>query len=126
MTFTAEIIKASMDGRGRTVLVSTSYSSDSLLDFSLDYQNQVLYWINYVNRIESINTDGTNRRVISPQLTRGMYGLSLYEDTLFLSRGNDAYKLSTSGNNETILLHTCFRSTLKTMHETRQPQGIYF
>ena len=123
-TFTAEIIKASMDGRGRTVLVSTLYSSQSTLDMSLDYQNQVLYWINYISRIESINTDGTNRRVISQQLTQGIYGLSLHEDTLFLSRGTDVYKLSTSGHNETILFHTCFGSTLKTMHERRQPQGM--
>ena len=59
----ATIERASMDGRGRQIL----HNSQLVRPFglTLDYQNQVLYWIDAsLDKIESSNVDGTNRTLI--------------------------------------------------------------
>ena len=59
-----KIEHASMDGRARQILHNTQLMRPNGL--TLDYQNQVLYWIDAsLDKIESSNVDGTNRRLIT-------------------------------------------------------------
>ena len=60
----ATIERASMDGRARQIL----HNSQLVWPYglTLDYQNQVLYWIDAsLDKIESSNVDGTNRTLIA-------------------------------------------------------------
>ena len=59
-----KIEHASMDGQARQILHNTQLVRPNGL--TLDYQNQVLYWIDAsLDRIESSNVDGTNRTLIA-------------------------------------------------------------
>ena len=53
-----------MDGQAKQVLHNTQLVYPNCL--TLDYQNQVLYWIDAsLDKIESSNVDGTNRTLIA-------------------------------------------------------------
>ena len=58
-----KIERASMDGQARQILHSSQLVRPNGL--TLDYQNQVLYWIDAIlDKIESSNVNGTNRQLI--------------------------------------------------------------
>ena len=60
----AKIERASMDGTSRRVLHSTGLVWPNAL--TLDYNTQTLYWMDaFLNRLESSNADGSNRKVLS-------------------------------------------------------------
>ena len=73
---------ASMDGRNRSVLHDTDLSQ--ITSLTIDYQRQVLYWVN-AGIIECSNVDGSNRRIVNIDGVGHPYGLVIYDDTLFLS-----------------------------------------
>ena len=59
-----KIEHASMDGRARQILHNTQLMRPNGL--TLDYQNQVLYWIDAsLDKIERSKVDGTNRQLIA-------------------------------------------------------------
>ena len=50
---------------------------------AIDRDNQVLYWADYtLNRIESSNVDGSNRRLLTTSV-RDPYSLTYYNDRLY-------------------------------------------
>lgn len=63
------ILKAGMDGKNNTVLVSKDLELPNSL--SIDYANERLYWIDAkVKIIESVRLDGTDRKVYFTFLRR--------------------------------------------------------
>ena len=105
----ATIERASMDGRARQIL------HNSLLvwpnGLTLDYQNQVLYWIDgSLDKIESSNVDGTNRRLILSLALSSLnyqgFALSFFNNTLYWSDwGRDmVFSVFANGTSITSLL----------------------
>lgn len=116
-----------MDGRNRTVIINTNVPITNSL--TLDYQEQVLYWIDSDYRVlESSTVNGTNRRTIYTfSRSYTFYGISFYKNTLYLSRySNTIYRVSTSGQNFTSISvpYLCFKNyrQLKVLSQERQPQ----
>ena len=83
-----KIERASMDGEARQIL----HNSRLLWPFglTLDYQNQVLYWIDAtLDRIESSNVDGTNRQLIAAFVSNyHAFAISFFNDILYWSDWN--------------------------------------
>ena len=69
---------ASMDGRNRSVLHDTDLSQ--ITSLTIDYQRQVLYWVN-AGKIECSNVDGSNRRIVNS--VGYPYGLAIFDGALF-------------------------------------------
>ena len=70
-----------MDGNLKMTLHNTSLQNTYTI--TLDYQNQVLYWADYsLNKIESSNVDGSNRRTLSTSV-RDPYCMTFYNDSLY-------------------------------------------
>lgn len=102
------IERASMDGSSRTSLHTTELSRPYGL--TIDYDTQTLYWVDYtLDKLESSNTDGTNRTVVtrvnafferklywSDICQHVIYSTSLdspNDVTTLISTGSDAYRL---------------------------------
>ena len=116
-----------MDGKNRTIIISTNVPVTHSL--TLDYQEQILYWIDTDYRVlESSTVNGTNRRTIySFSRSYTFFGLSLYKDTLYLSQySSSIYRVSTNGQNFTSINvpYLCRKRyyRLKVFSEERQPQ----
>ena len=119
-----------MDGKNRTVIINTNVPQTHCL--TLDYQEQILYWIDSDYRVlESLTVNGTNirRTVYRFSQSRSFYGISLFKDTFYLSQyGSMVYspRLSTSGQNFTSISvpYLCYKRylRLKVFSEERQPQ----
>ena len=73
---------ASMDGRNRSVLHDTNISQ--ITSLTIDYQRQVLYWVN-AGIIECSDVDGSNRRMVNIDGVDFPYGLAIFDDTLFVT-----------------------------------------
>ena len=124
----SKIEMASMDGRNRTVLHDTNLTRIHAL--TIDYQRQVLYWVDE-DMIECSNVDGSNRRV----LARDSFGfptiLSLLDHTLYVyfSAGRYAMKIFDidTGNVIEIIYYESFRCStpldLAVVSELNQPSG---
>ena len=70
-----------MDGNSRMILHSTNMRDTYAI--TMDYQNQMLYWADRsLNKIESSNADGSNRRTLTTSL-RDPYSMSYYNGRLF-------------------------------------------
>ena len=112
------IERVSMDGSNRTEVVNIT-SRHYIFSLTLDYQAQVLYWVDYYNyddsvRVNSSNVDGTNRQTFLRVFSSSYYhhfhfsfyqhGLSLFGDTLYLSEpwNSEVYKHSIGENLTTI------------------------
>ena len=115
-----------MDGKNRTIIINTNVPLTHSL--TLDYQEQILYWIDTDYRVlESSTVNGTNRRTIySFSETSTFLGLTLYKDTLYLSRSNLINRVSTSGQNFTGMnnQYICPKiyRRIKVFSKERQPQ----
>ena len=75
-----------MDGKNRSVIHNTSLVWPNAL--TLDFQNQVLYWADAsLDKIESSNVDGSNRRLITNfnVLDLHPYGLALFNGILYFT-----------------------------------------
>ena len=78
----AKIEKGSMDGSNRTVLHDTNLVWPN--GITLDYEAQVVYWIDAFNDVlEFSNVDGTNRQVLQTQALAHPFGLTLYDKQLY-------------------------------------------
>lgn len=70
-----------MDGTSRMVLHNTNLND--VYDLTMDYDNQVLYWADFsLNKIESSNADGSNRRTLTTSL-RDPYSIVYYDGMLY-------------------------------------------
>ena len=115
-----------MDGKNRTVIINTNVPVTHSL--TLDYQHQILYWIDSDYRVlESSTVNGTNRKTIHLfSSSYSFYGISIFKDTLYLSQhSNTIYRVSTSGQNFTTISipYLCRKNyrQLKVSSEERQP-----
>ena len=116
-----------MDGKNRTIVINTNVPVTHSL--TLDYQQQLLYWIDSDYRVlESSTVNGTNRKTVhSFTFSPTSYGISLFRDSLYLSRYTSAiYRVNTSGENFTTIKNpnVCYKDyrQLKVVSEERQPQ----
>ena len=69
-----------MDGTSRQVLHSTGLVWPNAL--TLDYDNQILYWMD-ANRLESSNADGSNRRFLSTTRIFHPFGITFFQNRLY-------------------------------------------
>ena len=70
-----------MDGSSRTALHTTNLRTPYAL--AIDYTTQTLYWADYtLNKLESSNTDGSNRRLLNSNL-RDPYAMTFFDGKLF-------------------------------------------
>ena len=83
-------MKASMDGKNKTVVVGNV----KVFTFTIDYQNQVLYFVFWDNNrinVNSSNTDGSNTKLIAQFLDHYLITdyldikVSLFGDLLIIS-----------------------------------------
>ena len=70
-----------MDGRSRMVLHNTGLADTYAI--TMDYENQILYWADFtLNKIESSNVDGSNRRTLTTSL-RDPFSMAYYNGRLY-------------------------------------------
>ena len=78
----AKIERASMDGTSREGLHNTSLVWPNAL--TLDYDNQILYWMDgSLDKFESSNADGSNRRLLSTTQIYHPFGITFYQNTVY-------------------------------------------
>ena len=78
----AKIERASMDGTSREVLHNTSLVWPNAL--TLDYDTQILYWMDgSLDKFESSNADGSNRRLLSTAHIYHPFGITFYQNTVY-------------------------------------------
>ena len=115
-----------MDGTGRTVLHSSGLIWPN--GITLDYSTQVLYWIDgNHDRIESSNTDGSNRTVITDAYIYRPFSITVFRDTLyFTDRQTGINSVPTSGGTVQVIYNNLCDITLgiEVIAEERQPTGI--
>ena len=71
-----------MDGSSRVVLHSTNLRWPNAL--TLDYDTQTLYWMDAsLDKLESSNADGSNRRLLSTTQIRHPFGVTFYQKRLY-------------------------------------------
>ncbi|XP_077985900.1 sortilin-related receptor-like [Glandiceps talaboti] len=76
------IRKAHMDGESNEIIVSSSVHWPN--GITIDYQLQKLYWTDaYLDRIECINTDGTNRQVLISEDVPHPYAIGVYKNYIY-------------------------------------------
>ncbi|XP_033360743.1 vitellogenin receptor isoform X1 [Bombus vosnesenskii] len=78
------ILRAGMDGKNNTVLVSKDLELPNSL--SIDYANERLYWIDAKAKvIESVRLDGTDRKAILKDIAKRPFSLAVFENKLYWS-----------------------------------------
>ena len=78
----AKIEQASMDGRFRSVIHNTDLTWPNAL--TLDYDTQTLYWMDaYLDKLESSNVNGLNRRLLSRAYIYHPFGITLFRGRLY-------------------------------------------
>ena len=124
----ATIERASMDGRARQILHNTRLIWP--VGLTLDYQNQVLYWIDaYLDKIESSNVDGTNRQLITTFASNHLaFAISLFNNVLYWSDWDTDTVLSVFSNGtllSSLIYRFSFPTGIEVVSRTRQqlPQG---
>ena len=129
----ATIERASMDGRVRQVLYNTQLVWP--FGLTLDYQNQVLYWIDAsLDKIESSNVDGTNRTLIANLASSSPnyhpFSVSFFNSVLYWSDwGTDMiHSLFANGTSLTSLIDgLSFATGIEVVSRSRQqlPPGWF-
>ncbi|XP_070556143.1 low-density lipoprotein receptor-related protein 4-like [Ptychodera flava] len=80
------IEKSALSGRQRSVFISSELRTPSAL--TIDHTNNRLYWVDVgMNRIESIGTNGEQRKLISPILVQ-VFGLTIFQDHVYWSEAD--------------------------------------
>lgn len=119
-----------MDGKNQTTIIAFNSSYYTHVTFTLDYQTQMLYWVDsYSNTLESSNADGKNRQILL--IKSDYHGVSLFRDVLFLSGSyGKVYMANISGQNIQLVTASlnCDISIyqppiLKVISEEKQPKN---
>jgi hypothetical protein len=80
----AKIERASMDGNREQTIVNTGLVWPNAL--TIDREAQVLYWADaHLDKIESSNVDGTNRRIILQDGIHHPFSIAFFNSTLYWS-----------------------------------------
>ena len=93
----AKIERASMDGTSREVLHSTGLVQPNAL--TLDYDNQILYWMDaFLNKLESSSADGSNRELLSTTQIYHPFGITFFQNRLYWTDSKQNLVLSAPVN----------------------------
>ena len=117
-----------MDGTSRQVLHSTGLVWPNAL--TLDYDNQILYWMDaFLNRLESSNVDGSNRRLLSTTRILHPFGITFFQNRLYWTDWTLNSVLSASVNRPTAVSVVISNLRLDPMGISvvsveRQPAGL--
>lgn len=115
-----------MDGNDRTVLHNTSLIWPNAL--TLDISTQTLYWSDAsLDKIESSNTDGTDRRVLTTAGIFHPFAITAFEGTLYWTDWQLDAILVRRLENVTILFSelTTEPMGLQVFSEDRQPPSKF-
>ena len=104
--YTRWILRASLDGRDIQILLVQAdycYYLDSR-EISIDYENQLLYWLS-INGIEVMSTNGSDPRLVYSDTRSLFYNGSYFtffnDKTFYYWEFNDLYALNISIANST-------------------------
>ena len=79
----SNIERASMDGTTRTVIHSGFWTTlFGIADIVLDYSTQTLYWANVSHHIGSSNADGSNKRLLTLNVSY-VHTVNFFEGNLY-------------------------------------------
>ena len=115
-----------MDGTSRTVLHSTGLNSPYGL--TIDYENQILYWIDYsYDRVESSYANGTSRVVLTNSSISQPQDIAYFGGNVYWTdRGYDRiYSASVDPVTVTIVRSFTNPYGISVFSEEGQPEGIY-
>ena len=126
-TSSVQIAKASMDGENQTVLHSIGIQQPHGL--TLDYAQPVskLYWIDAgLDRIETSDVDGSNRRVLVSKYIYSPLGISVHRGTLYYTDEGAVYSVPSNGGTiTTVFDSTCANTVgIEVASDEKQPTGI--
>ena len=101
-----KIERAELDGSHRITLVNTSVAWPN--GITIDFHEQKLYWVDAkLDKIEIMNLDGSNRRVILDSKLPHVFGFTVLGDRLFWTdwqrRAIESVNKKT-GNNRNVIL----------------------
>ena len=101
-----KIERAGLDGSHRITLVNISVAWPK--GITIDFQEQKLYWVDAkLEKIEIMNLDGSNRRVILANKLTHVFGFTVLGDRLFwtdsLRRAIESVNKKTGGDRNTII-----------------------
>ena len=100
------IERAALDGSQRITLVDTSVAWPNGL--TIDYLSRKIYWADAkLDKIEVINLDGSNRRVVLNDRLPHIFGLTVLGDRLYWTdwqkRAIESVNVRTRNNRQTII-----------------------
>jgi hypothetical protein len=144
-----KIMKASMDGSGvGTVVLLNNTNTFEIFVFTLDYSQQMLYWMNssnscyYTNYIGSSRVDGSGTRITYVPSGNCYYyhrtqAIDFFGGAIYSYSRNyhDIFKTEVANVTKVAQFHyvsyymcrsSYMYSGLKIINSERQPQGIYF
>ena len=79
----SKIERASMDGTGRMTIHSKNFR---IVDITLDYSTQILYWVTHTGHVESSNIDGSNKRHLTNIGTWTFHSVDFFGSNLYIAR----------------------------------------
>lgn len=123
------IERASMDGTGRTVVVSEGLNNP--LSITLDHSTQTLYWIDVPGMLESSSYNGSNRQTlfVSQTLLFNTVGMAYYSNTLFWTERQDngiySAPINELGSAQVLVNGLSYEPyQLHVVHSSAQPAGL--
>ena len=116
-----------MDGKNQTELHSTNLQTPYAL--AIDYELQILYWADCsLNRLESSNTDGSNRRLLTTTNIQSIHAMIFSAGNLYWTdwqfNGIHATPSSAPSNATFILNVGGDPYDIHVVYDEEQPEGI--
>ena len=101
-----KIERVGLDGSHRITLVNTSVAWPN--GITIDFHEQKLYWVDAkLDKIEVMNLDGSNRRVILDHKLPYVFGFTVFGDRLFWTQWErgaiESVNKTTGGDRNTII-----------------------
>ncbi len=115
-----------MDGSSRSVIINTGLSNTYAL--TIDYGAQTVYWADYeLDKIESVQVNGSSRTVITTTDVISPTGIAFYEGVVYWS-DQSSYRIKSVPvgypENVTILSNVNYIPyEIHVVSQQRQPQG---
>ena len=97
-----KIERSTLIGTQRVTLVTSNLQLPN--GISLDRQNKLVYWVDAgMDRLESINYDGTNRTLLYQQSAFHFFGVTFFSPYIFVSEWTNNRVLKFNSSNGAIL-----------------------